>query len=80
MVGDFSTKAADMAMEPKAGRVPMRAGREVPMPMGYGCMRRRTMPKSEISSRNWPVNSVGSGMSVVVSIDTASPAQPVEPD
>ena len=33
-VGDFSGRAADMAMEPKDGRVPIRAGREVPMPMG----------------------------------------------
>ena len=44
----------------------MRAGREVPMPMGYGDIRRRTTPKSLMSSRIWPPYSVGSGMSLVL--------------
>src|SRR5947208_2130068 len=65
-VGDFSVKAADMAIEPKLGRVPIRAGRAVPIPMGYGNMRRRTTPNSLISSRISPLNWLGSGMSLVV--------------
>ena len=32
--GDFSVIVADIAIEANAGRVPIRAGREVPMPMG----------------------------------------------
>jgi hypothetical protein len=34
MVGDFSGIRADIAIEPKAGRVPIRAGLAVPMPIG----------------------------------------------
>src|SRR5580765_6911186 len=74
-VGDFSTKGADMAMEPKAKRVPMRAGRETPMPMGYGAIWRRTTPNSEMSSRIWPVNWVGRGMSLVVRADLVEMAR-----
>src|ERR1041385_7541337 len=64
-VGDFSENGADMAMEPKAGRVPMRAGRDIPMPMGYGDIWRRTTPNSEINSRIWPLYWEGNGMSDV---------------
>ena len=45
----------------------MRAGRAVPMPIGYADMRRRTTPKSEMSSRISPPYSVGNGMSLVLS-------------
>ena len=33
-VGDFSVNVADIAIEPNVGRVPIRAGRAVPMPIG----------------------------------------------
>ena len=65
-VGDFSLNEADIAIDPKLGRVPMRAGRLVPMPIGYGDMRRRTTPNSLMSSRISPLNWTGSGMSEVV--------------
>src|SRR3954471_18553073 len=58
--------AADMAIEPNAGRVPMRGEREVPMPIGYGVIWRRATPNWEMSSRSSPVYSVGSGISLVV--------------
>jgi hypothetical protein len=34
MLGETSPNAADMAIEPNAGRVPIRAGRAMPMPIG----------------------------------------------
>ena len=58
-VGDFSLNEADIAIDPKLGRVPMRAGRLVPMPIGYGDMRRRTTPNSLMSSRISPLNWTG---------------------
>src|SRR5262245_18334178 len=66
-VGDFSVNAADIAIDPKAGLVPIRTGRLVPIPIGYGDIFRRTTPNSEISSRISPPYSVGNGISLVLS-------------
>src|SRR5439155_18075012 len=54
--------------------------RAVPMPMGYGNMRRRTTPNSLISSRISPLNWLGSGMSLVVRADHQrhSATQPID--
>jgi hypothetical protein len=66
-VGDFSTNAPDIAIDPNVGRAPIRAGRAVPSPIGYGIILRRATPNWEMSSRNSPLYCTGNGTSVVVS-------------